>query len=186
MPNWSNQLPDEARGHALPIRRTPARKPLKAIVTCEDLVGCYTHYWKGRTMPCEKPECDACDKGQPYRWHAYLSAWEPETALHFLFECTAQAAQNFVDFREKHHTLCGCYFMATRWKSSPNGRVLIRTKPDDVPGRRIPGPPDLIACLSTLWNIAQTEVGKSGYEPEKKTKIVTPFTPKVVPDDPAA
>jgi len=172
MPDWTNTLPEDPRGPALPIRRTPARKPLRAIVTSKDLVGTFTHFWKGRTMPCEKPKCEPCDKGQPYRWHAYFSAWEPLTALHFLFECTAQAAEHFVQYRDAHGSLRGCLFQATRWRQAPNGRVLIQTKPDDMRDRRMPAGPDLIAVLSVLWNLPTTELKQDGREPEKQTSHV--------------
>ncbi|KKK77617.1 hypothetical protein LCGC14_2851770 [marine sediment metagenome] len=153
MPIWTNEVPDDPRGPSLPIRRTPPRKPLKAIVTSEDLIGTDTHYWKGRTMAHEKIDCEACLHGHARRWHAYLSAWEPETALHFLFECTQQAAKHFSFYHKAQGNLRGCYFVASRWRQAPNGRVLIRTQPHNLQGITLPPPPDLVALLSILWNI---------------------------------
>lgn len=169
MPKWSRTLPDDAKGVGLPIRRTPARRPLRAIVTSEDLVGTYTHFWKGRTVPCEKPDCEPCNKGMPYRWHAYMTCWEPDAALHFLFEVTAQAAEHFVSYRDAYGTLRGCFFQAARWRSTPNGRVLIRCKPDDMLARRLPNPPDLIAVLSVLWNLPTTDLALTPADPDRKT-----------------
>lgn len=156
MPTWTHEIPDDPRGPALPIRRTPAHRPLIAVVTSPDLIGTYTHYWKNRTMPCTKPDCEPCAQGQPYRWHAYMSCWESTSALHFLFEVTAQAAQHFVTYRQAHGTLRGCKFRATRWRSNPNGRVLIECKPANIVEQPIPQPPDLIAVLSILWNLPRS------------------------------
>lgn len=167
MPNWQRDVPEDPRGPALPIRRTPARRPLVAIVTSEDLIGTMTHYWKGRTMPCDAPDCDACHHGQPYRWHAYFSAWEPATALHFLMEVTAQAAEHFTSYRDAHGGLRGCKFQATRWRQNPNGRVLIVCKPADIVETPIPKAPDLIAVLSVLWNLPSSTMDASRRSPEE-------------------
>jgi len=61
----------------LPLVRTPANRSLKAVVTSDALIGTDTHFWGGHTVPCERPECDACNHGIAYRWHGYLSAYNP-------------------------------------------------------------------------------------------------------------
>lgn len=153
MPKWTSSAPDDPRGPAFPIVRTPPRRPLTAIVTAEDLVGTHTHFFKGRTIPCEAEECPACQEGFPYRWHAYVSAWVQETGLHFIFECTAQAAEAFTEYRETFEKVRGCLFEATRAGNRPNGRVLIRTKTAKLQGLNLPKPPDIIKCLAILWNL---------------------------------
>ncbi len=169
MPAWTHNVPEDPRGPAFPILRTPSYKPLTAIVTSEDLVGTYTHFYKGRTMPHEQEACEACKAGVPYRWHAYLSAWTQSTGLHFIFESTAQAAETFTEYREAFGTLRGCVFLAQRMNQKANGRVLIRTKPVDLKSMVIPEPPDIIKCLSIIWNLPAPSVSIDGIEPEKKT-----------------
>jgi len=173
MPNYSHRPPEQPNGPALPIRRTPAYKPLVAIVTSDDLVGCYTHFHKGHTVPCEAPDCEACNDGLPYRWHAYLSAVDRDTGLHFIFECTAQAAENFVTYRDAHGTLRGCCFQAQRLNQRPNGRVIIQTKPYDVAQHRIPNPPEITKCLAILWSLPTPDVYADGMNPDKKTTKLT-------------
>lgn len=172
MPDWSNEVPKDPRGVALPIRRTPPHAPLCAIVTSTDIVGTMTHYWKSRTMPHEKVNCGACDAGIPYRWHSYMSAWERKTAMHFLFEVTAQAAEHFVTYRLAHGTLRGCAFRASRWRQNPNGRVLIETKPADIVEYPVPKGPDLIAVLSILWNLPASDVHHDVGAKHEETKVV--------------
>lgn len=169
MPHWTRQIPDDPRGPALPILRTPAFKKLVAIVTSSDLVGTYTHYFKGRTAPCEKPDCEACRNGLPFRWHAYLAAEQTSSALHFIFETTAIGAEPFIDYREQHGTLRGCLFEAARWNNRPNGRILIRTKPADLTERRLPQGPDLTKCLAILWDLPAQDVGPAIYNPSKNS-----------------
>ncbi len=157
MPGWSNAVPANPRGPAYPLLRTPPAKPLVAIVTSKDLVGCYTHFYKGRTIPCEGENCPAHQEGIPYRWHAYMSAYRVEDGVHFIFECTAQAAEHFTDYRDSNNGLRGCFFRASRMNSRANSRVIIRTKPCDLKTQYLPEPPNIEQCLSIIWDLPMKE-----------------------------
>lgn len=178
MPTWSNQIPKDPRGPALPIVRTPAAKPLTAIITSLDLLGTYTHYYKGRTKPCERPDCEPCANGIPFRWHAYVAAIQPANDLHFLFELTASAAEPLIDYRDQHGTLRGCLFEASRWNRRPNGRILIRTKPADLTERRIPDAPDIQKCLAILWDLPNQDLAPGRFNGSKRTLQIHPATEK--------
>jgi len=206
MPTFTHDVPADPRGPSFPIVRTPLGRPLIAIVTSPDLVGCYTHYYKGRTIPCEGsgcnlcldgqepttgksgnpvhvvnkieiecqgPPCPACQDGLPYRWHAYQSVLNQKDHLHCLFECTAQAAENFTDYRQAHGTIRGCEFQAQRLNNRPNGRIIIQTRPANLTGITLPKPPDLVNVLSILWGFSSKEVQPGRIDPEKKTRNVT-------------
>lgn len=173
MPIYTNVAPAEPRGPALPIRRTPAHTALVAIVTADDLIGCYTHFWKGKTMPCERHECEACEHGIPYRWHAYLSAVDTRDGLHFIFECTAQASEHFTTYRNAHGSLRGCCFEARRLNNRPNGRILIRSKPADLTKQTLPAGPDLTQCLAILWSLPMPQVQTDHIDPERNMPTVT-------------
>ena len=173
MIDWTNSVPDSTKGHALPIRRTPASKPLDGIVTSYDLIGCFTHYWRGSTHPCQGQTCEACAEGQAYRWHAYMTAVDFHTNLHFIFECTAISAEFFTAFRDKYHSLRGCHFRATRWNSRPNGRILVRTKMADMAERTLPEPPDLKKCMAILWSLPTDDVETPYFDRQTNMKVVT-------------
>ena len=172
MPQFSNEVPDQPRGPSLPIKRTPAAKPLDAIVTSEDLLGCYTHFYKGSTIPCEGETCQAHQEGIPFRWHAYMACVEFKSNLHFLFEVTALGARNFTAFRDMHNTLRGCYFRAERWNRKPNGRCIFQMKPAVLGDRELPPAPDLAACLAILWSLPKDAVQTPRRNPENKTDQV--------------
>lgn len=180
MLNWSRDVPKDPRGNALPIRRTPASRPLQAIVTSPDLIGCYTHFHKGQTVPCTSPDCEACKEGLPFRWHAYMTAVDVFNHLHFIFEVTAIAAKTFTDYRDKHATIRGCQFIAKRWNNRPNGRILIQTKPADLGETLIPEPPDLKKAMAILWSLPADDVVDHGRSPENKTRQIAnhPQIPK--------
>ena len=172
MPKWSNEVPESPRGPALPIRRTPSLRPLEAIVTSEDLLGCYTHFYKGSTIPCEGTDCPAHQDGIPFRWHAYLTAVDCANNLHFIFEVTALGAKYFTDYRDIHNTLRGCKFLARRWNNRPNGRILIQCKPCDLAERHIPSPPDVRKCMAIIWSLPDPALTIAGVNPETKTKVI--------------
>lgn len=179
---YTNQIPKDTTGYSLPIKRTPPTAPLVAVVTSEDLLGCYTHFYLGRTQPHTTPTCPACEANMPYRWHAYLAAIDVKTGLHFLFECTAIAAEAFVTFREAYGSLRGCKFEARRQNRSPNGRILIRTAPIDRKALQLPTAPDLTKLLATLWSVSADTTQANGRNPEKRTdqirNALAPYDPK--------
>lgn len=172
MLQFTHDVPALPHGNSLPIRRTPAYGNLTAIVTIPDLLGCYTHFYKGRTMPCTGPDCEAHKAGIPFRWHAYMSAWETKSALHFIFEVTAQATEAFVAYRQNQGTLRGCLFQAKRWRERPNGRVLIQTKPAELAKLNLPEPPNLESALAILWNLNAKNGQPRRIEPEKQVRLL--------------
>ncbi len=162
MPNWSNELPPAPTHHGFDLKRTPADRPLRAIVTSEDLSVCWTHYWGGRTVPCESPECEACKALSPSRSHCYLTAIDCTTREHFLFECTALAAVPFTIYRDSYHTLRGCLFQASRPKRRRNAKVEILCKPADLTKITLPQPPDIPRAMAVIWQLPGTAVKSDG------------------------
>lgn len=161
MPNWSHDVPSDRTVYGLPLRRTPPRGSLIGVITSPDLLGCDTHYWKQRTIPCERPNCEACASGMPFRWHSYCSLWIPKLSEHALWEIPAQAAEQLLLYKQAHGTLRGCLVEAWRSGSRPNGRVCLRTKPADLTKAVLPPAPDLYVLLSVIWNIAGPSVSKT-------------------------
>lgn len=165
MPNFSTRPPANSYGSAFPLKRTPTSKALVAIITCDDLIGCPTHYYKGRTQPCSSPDCEACLEQVPWRWHGYVSALNTTTHEHFIFEMTAQATDALIAYRTQHGTLRGCLFEARRTHSRQNARVILRCKPADLQQINLPEPPNLEFALSILWNLPAPEVKLNAKPP---------------------
>lgn len=162
MPSWSTDLPPSPSHHGFDLRRTPPDRPLRAIVTCDQLNICFTHFWGGRTRPCEKPNCEACLAMSPARAHCYLSAMDPATRDHFLFECTAAAALPFRDWFETYSTLRGCLFQALRPKRRRNSKVEILTKPADLSKINLPSAPDIARAMAVIWQIPGASIKPDG------------------------
>lgn len=158
MLNFSSDLPDDPRGPALTLIRCPVMRPLVAIVTCGDLLGCRTHFYGGRTVPCDDESCEPCLNGVPWRWHTYVSIWLRNAKRHMLLENTARASEPLILYRKAHGSLRGCQIAAQRVNSRVNARVNIETKPADLEEIALPDGPDLQKILSIIWNIPLTNM----------------------------
>lgn len=178
MPTWSNQLPAQGKHHGFDLRRTPATSAICAVCTCDDLLVCDTHFWHGRTTPCERTVneegrtvddslCSACRDKQAWRTHVYVSAFDVRSHEHFVFECTANAAKAFAEYRAAANTLRGCSFHASRPKQGPNSKVVIATNTVNLTKVNLPAPPDLPRALAIIWRLPQTAlpVVEPAYEP---------------------
>lgn len=169
MPTWRNQLPPEGKNTGFDLRRTPANGAIHAIVTCDDLVVCDTHYWHGRTLPCERTLndegktiddscCQACREKAAWRTHVYVSAFDAKKREHFIFECTAMAAKPMAEYRQATNTLRGCVIYATRPKGLKNAKVAIETNTANLAKTPIPNAPDITAALAVIWRLPRTAI----------------------------
>jgi len=156
MPTWRNELPTVHKHMGFDLIRTPAAGAIQAICTCNDLLVCDTHYWAGRTMPCERPDCSACAQAIPYRTHVYISLYDPKKAEHFIYECTAHAAKPIAEYRAATGTLRGCVIYATRPKGAKNSKVVIETNTANLGRVNLPAEPNLMLALSVIWRLPLT------------------------------
>lgn len=174
MLHFSSTPPDDPRGYALPLVRTPAGKAIVAVVYSDDLVGCATHFWGGRTVPCDGDQCTPCGEGVSWRWHAWVAAFSPASHHCFLFESTARVASIFVAYRQQHGTLRGCKFRAQRRTPARNSRVYLECVPADLQVVHLPDPPDLVKCLHVLWNVPLQEINIEGIARGTPRIVTTP------------
>lgn len=153
MLHFQNEPPVDPRGNNLTLMRCPPNKSIQGIITCHDLVGTRTHFFHGRTVPCDDTACPACEVGISWRWHGYVSLFCERTIRTILFEFTARAAEPLTQYRKAYSSLRGCLMIASRSNSAGNSRVNIRTKPADLEKITLPPEPNLLEALSIIWNI---------------------------------
>ncbi len=162
MLNFSSESPDDPNEHSLPLVRCPAIKSISGILLNEDLLGTNTHYYHGRTIPCDDQTCPACDDGVPWRWHFYVGLWGQSSHRTCLFEMTAKAADPLKTYRKAYGTLRGCHLTAKRVNSSPNSRVIQQATQADLQKITLPVPPDVLGALSIIWNIERPSISVAG------------------------
>ena len=173
MPAWTDRVPDTATKFGFDLHRTPPDRPLTAIIISPDLIGCHTHFWGGRTVPCEDENCPACAENMPSRWHAYVACYDPRTQETFIFETTAKGAQALENYRDSFGTLRGCLFSAARPKRRKNSKVEIATKTADLTRITLPPPIDIVRAMSVIWQLPATAI---------KTPTAEHSTPTIHPD----
>lgn len=162
MPRWLDHPPDAAKDVPYRIVRTPADKPLEAIITTPELLGCCTHFVHNRTVPCEGPDtCSHCAQGHAWRWHGYVAAILRVTLEHVLFEITAPSADTLRNYILLHGNLRGCRIKAFRPSNRPNGRVVLQTVPVDLSSTRLPDAPNVKRLLCHLWNVQYSDTDDS-------------------------
>lgn len=169
MLEFTNAPPPNPRGRSLPLRRCPQGKSLQAVVTSNDLIGCKTHFYGGKTVPCEGEECAACRDGVAWRWHAYLAAYDHASAIHFIFESTARAVEPFIAYRDLHGTIRGCLFKAERPRGRANSQVYISTKQADLAKYPIPDQPDVVKIMAMIWDLPDDCLEKARRMKEVET-----------------
>ena len=183
MPTWRSELPPEGKNTGFDLRRTPASGAILAIVTCENLIVCDTHYWHGRTLPCERvvndegrtiddSGCQACREKAAWRTHVYVSAFDAKKREHFIFECTAMAAKPMAEYRQATGTLRGCIIHATRPKGLKNAKVAIETNTANQAKCPLPNPPDITAALAVIWRLPRTAISEEPQR-DKTTQLKT-------------
>lgn len=173
MPTFTNAPPTTDQERALQLKRTPTTGSLRAVITCQDLIGCNTHFFGGHTVPCEAPDCKACGQGIPWRWHGYVAAVQSQTHQHFIFEFTAQVADTLRIYFELQKTLRGCIITAERMHHRPNGRVILQATPGDLAQLNLPEPPDLEACLRIIWRLPRE--GNPTTQDEHNKKLINVY-----------
>lgn len=158
MDPWSDTPPETDNPHSFDIVRTPASKPLIAIVTSLEIAGRMTHFANNRTVPCEgEDKCPWCQAGHSRRWHGYLAAVSMDTYQHFLFEFTAKASDPFKNYILQYNHVRACQFKAYRPSGKTNGRIRISCRKLDETRLALPEPPNVKRILSHIWNIPYTE-----------------------------
>ncbi len=162
MYDFSSEPPPDPRSNALTLKRTPTGRPLKGIITSGNMVGTATHFYHGRTKPCKTENCEPCLEGMPWRWHGYVSLFNPGSRQHILFEMTAKTVQPLLLYRLAHGTLRGCMLTAKRVNLAPNARVVITTTAADLQQYSLPNEPHLLEALSILWNIELSAIRLDG------------------------
>ena len=180
MPTFAHRLPALGKHQGYELRRTPASGNLTGVITADQLLVCDTHFWHGRTMPCERicnadgktiddSPCPACVNKQPFRSHAYVSAFSSKTSSHFIFECTAIAAKPIEEYCDANGTIRGCALTAFRPKGGQNSKVVILTNTINLRSITLPPAPNVAAALAVIWRLPKTAIETILTEPGAPT-----------------
>jgi len=160
--DWHDSIPPVEKGNSLDLWRTPPKGKAGGIVTSTSIVGCFTHYFGGRTIPCEGATCKACGEGIGNRWHGYVGVYCMRSRKHGIFEFTAKASLPFQAYIELTGRLRGCEMVSERKGYRGNSPVIITCSPANLEGIDLPEPPNLKKILSNIWGLPSSAVKRGG------------------------
>ncbi len=167
MSNWTNTPPTPADGYGLRLIRTPQTGKIKGLITYQELTGTPTHYWGGRTVPCERPDCKACEAQIGWRWHGYVPIILPGDHEHVILELTAQACELIKNYAEVNGSLRGTFITAVRATGRINGRVLLTLLPSDLQSIVLPEEPDVPKVMRHIWGIQADTTAEPTYSEDR-------------------
>lgn len=135
-----------------PLMRCGPKGFRNAVILSHDILGCYTHYWCRRTIPCRKEGCPACEKGYSPRWHGWVFVQSKLTANKVIFEFTAGGSGGLDKYFREHRTLRAAQINAWREPAKPNGRLIIEAFDSGIESELLPKGIKLLPILMRMWN----------------------------------
>ena len=145
--------PSKEEGRIIyPLIRCGTKPFQGAVILSHDIVGCYTHYWCRRTIPCRKDGCPACEKGYSARWHGWVFVQSRKTASKGIFEFTAGASAGLDKYFKEHRTLRGAIINAWREPAKANGRLVIQLEESKMDASVLPKAIKILPILMRMWH----------------------------------
>jgi hypothetical protein len=151
-PNWTHKPPPPTEFAGLRLIRVGAGTRIAGICLSQQLLGCYTHYTRRRTIPCEGAGCQFCEDAGVPRWHGYLAIQSLATKNVAILELTALAAVPIAEYLERNGSLRGTRIDATRTGARNNAPVSATIQPADTDLRQLPREPNVQRFLEILWD----------------------------------
>lgn len=135
------------------IRRADANVPRKLICLGDDIFGCYTHFFRGRTTPCRTDSCEACDRKITPRYHGYICTVDIKDSTPTILEFTGPAALQFDQLRKEYGTLRGVQIIVGRANKRPNSRVNIVGQGVYAQPQKLPAEIPIWPLLAHIWGL---------------------------------
>lgn len=161
---WADAPTTRSETNHFEIIRTPPGGSIHAVIASEKFIGTNLHYYRGRSTPCRKNNCEACEAGHRPRWTGYVLIMSKKTRRLNIFEFTQRCYEPFHAMQVARDSLRGVVFTCRRTSSRPNGPLTIIFEEDRMDPDAVPPVPDLREILERIWEIKEVEV-KIDFEP---------------------
>lgn len=143
----------EAGPLGLPVKRAPTKGADVYTILSEQLVGCWTHFYRRRTQPCVGEACSICAEQSPRRWYGWLIGFDVARREKSLVEVPPGVALALRAYREQVGNLRGHCMQLSRRNSKENGPVVGRFIPGKFASELLPPCPDIVPLLMRMWHI---------------------------------
>lgn len=155
---WQDSPERDGAQASYRVMRCPAKGTITGIVASDVIVGTHLHYYRGRSTPCTKSQCEACEAGHVPRWKGYVLLMCARTKTMSIFEFTQRAFEAFLIRQQQHGSLRGCVLKAHRTSARPNGPLSVEFEEARYDDALIPTVPNLREILERIWEVKQQEL----------------------------
>lgn len=135
------------------ILRATKKGTQRVMMLADDCVGCYVHYWHGRTRPCYRNDCEPCGMGQRPRWRGYIPVWTPAPSVGKLLEITPSVVADFDRWIQTEGTLRGASVKLSRKGNVPNGELQCDIAKPTGFAVNLPPCPNTMQLLARIWKL---------------------------------
>lgn len=171
-PQWAASPPTVPESFALPLRRVPPKGVRGLVILSDHLIGCYTHYFAGRTQPCQTGNCDACNANNQRRWHGYLLVWNPTNGYRLVLELSHHASAQLAETTKTLTTLRTLAIAARRVPEKPNGKIILEIERTSHKPDELPPPIDTAKYLLHLWGVKRSPLKTDPLDVDTPAAIV--------------
>lgn len=166
------------REPTLPLRRVPMTGKLVGFVTTHQIHELWTHYFKGHTVGCTRPNdqavaylrgmCPGCDAHCSLKYEAYFGFFNPSSKNHVILGVPVGAVRQVIDQLGSLSGIRGVQLDINRAKPIMNSRVLVKTGMQMTDRTGIPAPFDVIAHLQRIWGVEHRQTIADSVRPESR------------------
>lgn len=148
---WQNKPDRSALSKRYEIIRCPAKPKGVLKLTCfsHEVVGIMTWYNGATKKPCVIGSL--LEQNAERRWYGYVWCKVEGSEVLSILEITALAGEQFAEYFERRRTLRGSYWKLSRSNGKPNGPVRAEFRAPETDTKPLPGMPDLVKILKTIW-----------------------------------
>jgi hypothetical protein len=135
----------------IPLVRIPWQAPVRGIIISEKPEGFYTHWYKGRTVPCFEGVCQPCLEGRRSDWHGFICIVIQKVRGVHVLEYPASGVAYLVAALEKFRTIRGLDIVAARTTAKPSATVRLELSSPPIEYANLPSPVYIRGVLYKIW-----------------------------------
>lgn len=155
MTEWTNAPPTNDDRRSYKLLRCPAGGSIRGIIVNAEPVGAQLHYWKGRTVPCNKLDCDACKASHVPRWKGYLLIQSRASTRLAIVEYTERIHGDIAREHATNNGLRGSEIKIYRLGSKPNSPLYCEFDGKCSNLDLLPPEEDIQTMLERMWEVRQ-------------------------------
>jgi hypothetical protein len=119
-----DNTPSSDEMYCFPIRRPRHRHPISFTVCTEELRGCWTHWYGGKTVACAQPMlCDPCEVNVKRTWAGHVLAYQHGDDQLIMVVFTLPVKEFFQGHMDKYGNIMGISCRLVRMGGRETGPV---------------------------------------------------------------